>query len=60
MAIEYPHRIFKVTAMGDTMYFQAWDQNDAESKLEAVVGHIPKRLLKWSEVDQLPEGEDLT
>jgi hypothetical protein len=50
--------IFKVEAQGDTMYIQAADQLAAKNRLFDMVGEMPDRILKWTEVKKLPEGEE--
>jgi hypothetical protein len=51
-------KIFKVEAQGDTLYIRANHQSDALRQLEEFSGPIPASLLKWSEVDKLPSGEE--
>lgn len=52
-------KIFKVEAQGDTMYMKAEDQQAAERYLFKTVGEIPRSLLTWTEVDKVPEDEEL-
>lgn len=51
-------KIFKVEAEGDTMYFGADDLDGAKKKLNDFIGPIPDSLVKWSEVDEVPDGEE--
>ena len=51
-------KIFKVEAQGDTLYIQAKDQSDALRQLEEFVGPIPSSLLTWTEIAELPSGEE--
>jgi len=50
-------KIFKAEAEGDVMYISAESLNEAERKLQLVCGPIPTSMIQWSEVDELPEGE---
>jgi hypothetical protein len=52
-------KIFKAEAEGDTMYIGADNLNEAARKLTAASGPIPSSMIRWSEVDKLPEGEEL-
>ena len=52
--------IFKATAEGDTMYISADSKDSAKRKLTLVCGPIPDSMIDWTEVDSLPEGEELT
>lgn len=51
-------KTYKVSAMGDVMYFKADNQSDASDQLSALCGDIPASLLKWQEVEGLPDGEE--
>jgi hypothetical protein len=51
-------QIFKVEAEGDTMYIRAENLTCARKILKQQVGPIPESMLKWTEVDELPEGEE--
>ena len=51
-------KTYKVSAMGDVMYFKASDQSDASAQLAALCGDIPTALLQWQEVAELPDGEE--
>jgi len=53
------NKIFKAGAQGDTMYISAGSLNEAQRKLQQMCGPIPERMIQWSEVDSLPEGEEL-
>lgn len=52
--------IFKVDAQGDTMYFRADTQAEAQRKLFDITGPIPESLLTWTEVTEadIPEGDE--
>lgn len=41
------------------MYISADRLNEAERKLQAMCGPIPSSMIQWSEVPELPEGEEL-
>jgi len=51
--------IYKVEACGDTVYIKADSKQLAKNELFTHMGVIPENLLKWSEVEVLPEGEEL-
>lgn len=51
--------IFQVEAQGDTMYIEAASQDAAQARLFDFTGPIPTRLLKWTVIGALPEGEEL-
>jgi len=51
--------IFKVEAEGDVVYIEAVDRKAAEARLTEVMGPIPKSLLRWNTVENLPKGEEL-
>lgn len=51
--------IFKIEAQGDTVYIQAADKDAAYDRLTEVMGGIPRSMLKFTEVPELPEGEEL-
>ncbi len=53
-----PLKIYKVEAEGDTLYIQAVDQAIAKATLTAKIGKMPDSILTWSEVKELPEGEE--
>lgn len=50
--------IWKVEAVGDTVYLQGETIDEAERKFENAFGCIPKKLVTWTEVPELPEGEE--
>ena len=52
------NKTFKVSAMGDVMYFKAEDQGAAKDQLAALCGEIPASLLRWQEIECLPDGEE--
>lgn len=52
-------KIWKVEAEGDTLYIEADNFQAANDRLEKFMGIIPESLLKWAEVKELPEGEEL-
>lgn len=45
-------------AEGDTMYINADDLTQAKARLLKMVGPMPVHILTWSEVTELPEGEE--
>jgi len=51
-------KIFKVEAEGDTMYINADNLDQAKYRLLKMVGPIPESLLTWTEVSELPKGEE--
>ena len=52
-------KTFKVSAMGDQLYFEADTLDEAKQKMkELLFGLAPDAMLTWSEVDSLPEGEE--
>lgn len=51
--------LFKVEAMGDVMYIEADDKTAAQKQLMDFCGDIPASMLKWSEVEELPDGEEI-
>lgn len=52
-------KIFKVEAEGDTLYIQAESQKAARKQLHDKIGYVPDGMLTWSEVESLPEGQEL-
>jgi len=56
---ETMNHIWKVEAEGDVLYIAAGDQAHAQAILFEMIGEMPVSLLHWSEVEQLPEGEEL-
>lgn len=53
-------KIFKCEAQGDTMYFNADTIDAARVRLIEVTGdQIPEELLMWTEVDEVPDGEEV-
>ena len=48
--------IWKVEAQGDTIYFKEETLKDAERKFKDFFGEVPKKLVTWTEVDELPDG----
>ena len=53
-------KIFKCEAKGDTMYFNADTIDAAHVRLIEVTGaQIPKELLTWTEVNEVPDGEEV-
>ena len=50
--------IYKVEAAGDVVYINATDEAEARKRLQDVMGQIPKRMLKFSVCEALPEGEE--
>lgn len=51
-------KTFKVTAVGDVLYFSAPSQDDAKRQLHAMCGAIPTNLLEWKELPELPAGDE--
>lgn len=51
-------KTFQCNAMGDSMCFAASSLEEAKEMLEALTGPLPKGLVKWRELDGLPEGEE--
>ena len=52
-------KIFKCEAQGDTMYFNAETMDAARIRLIDVIGEqIPEELLTWTEVSEVPDGEE--
>jgi len=52
-------KIFKCEAQGDTMYFNADTVDAARVRLIEVMGdQIPEELLTWTEVSEVPDGEE--
>jgi len=52
-------KIFKCEAQGDTMYFNADTIDAARVRLIEVTGdQIPEELLTWTEVSEVPDGEE--
>lgn len=49
--------IWKVEAEGDVVYVKGKTVDEAERKFENAFGSIPAALVKWTKVDELPEGE---
>jgi hypothetical protein len=52
-------KIFKVEAVGDTLYFKAPSLDYAKKRLWDVMGSVPEQLLKWTEVKRAPKGEEI-
>lgn len=50
--------IWKVEAQGDTIYFNEDTREEAEQKFKEIFGAVPKRLVKWAEIDAIPDGEE--
>jgi hypothetical protein len=53
--------IFKVEAMGDTLYIEAWTEADAKAVLFRTTGPIPDALLQWETVTRrdVPLAEEI-
>ncbi len=51
-------KIFKIDAMGDTVYVNAATEPEAIDRLTAMMGEIPSRLLTITVVDALPDDEE--
>lgn len=53
-------KYFKVECYGDTMYMEALSLEAAQRHFADMgFDEIPKHLLKWEEVDEIPDGEEL-
>lgn len=52
-------KIFKATAVGDTLYIKAVDEDSAYAILKNTIGDMPRNLITFTEVAALPEGEQL-
>lgn len=54
-------KIFKCEAQDDVLYFEAVNLSEAKQRLhdDPMMGDIPEELLTWTEIDKLPEGEEL-
>ena len=50
--------IWKVEAQGDTIYFEETTIDEAEEKFRELFGNVPKKLVTWTEIDKLPDGEE--
>ena len=57
--VKYIIPIWKVEAEGDTVYVEGATIDEAEEKFRNAFGFIPCKLVKWAEVENLPEGEEL-
>jgi len=51
-------QIYKIEAEGDTVYVQGETIGAAERKFENAFGFIPKKLVTWTKVDELPADEE--
>ena len=49
---------WKVEAEGDTVYVQAENIEQAKARFEKSFGGIPEDLVKWTQIDALPKGEE--
>jgi hypothetical protein len=49
--------IWKVEAQGDVVYVKGETIDEAELKFRDAFGEIPRKLVKWTEVSELPDGE---
>ncbi len=52
-------KIFKAEVEGDTMYISADSQDEAYGKLCQTIGMMPRRMITFTEVPELPKGEEL-
>ena len=50
--------IWKIEAQGDVIYISG-DIDAAEIKFRDSFGYVPEKLMTWTKVDELPEGEEL-
>ena len=51
-------KIFKAEAEGDVVYIEAGDLDDAKKQFRAKVGDVPESMLTFTEVSELPQGEE--
>ena len=53
-------RVFKCvsTVDGDALYFGALNLKEAKRQFFETLGYVPKELLVWTEIEQLPDGEE--
>ena len=53
-------RVFKCvsTVDDDTIYFGALNLKEAKMQFFDALGYVPKELLVWTEIEQLPDGEE--
>lgn len=49
---------WKVEAQGDTIYVQAPTLDDAELKFIEAFGRVPKKLVTWTLIEAIPDGEE--
>lgn len=49
---------FKVEAEGDTLYVAADSLDNAKKRFTEMIGEVPDSLVTWTEVDELPAGEE--
>lgn len=50
--------IWRIEAEGDTVFVRGETIDQAERKFENAFGFIPKKLVTWTKVDVLPDGEE--
>lgn len=50
--------LWKVEAYDDTVYIAAATLKEAKNKFKAVMGDVPSHILKWTQIDALPDGEE--
>jgi hypothetical protein len=50
--------IWKVEAQGDTVYIEAETLDEAEERFKYAFGYVPKHLVTWTIIEELPEGEE--
>ncbi len=51
-------KTFQCNAMGDSMCFSAESLDEAKAQLTALCGDLPPGMVKWRELDALPDGEE--
>jgi hypothetical protein len=51
-------RVFQCNAMGDSMCFNAASLDEAKDMLRALCGELPPGMVRWRELDALPDGEE--
>lgn len=56
--MQVTERIFKVEAEGDRVFIRAADLDDARRQLRQKFEPLPEYLMHWTEVAELPEGEE--
>ena len=52
-------KIWKIAAQDDAVYVEAENEADAVSVFRARIGDVPRDMLTVSQVDAVPDGEEL-